>query len=236
MPTKDKDTTIPFETQLGKEQKKETEFIITEGALDKKPKLYNNKRLEYEGKNVMPINLMSEAFHQKKEEDFKKAIDAEKDTDFWDKYVGVQLEEEKTTVDKNVPDGELPNDPDRFKGISKKEPNTIKDQKVEQLVSASAEQKEKIKDADAILFHIYARVHQEGRVLNKVEKQMVEDVKAEKIRIIANVFDKSEEGDVLVDIDGSVYENGKIIDKCNDTKDARANYPEAEMVSPVRRQ
>ena len=146
LPTKDKDNTIPFNAQLDAARKNaEKEPSITEAHMDKKEVDFDSK----DKKQVTDINVETQKHVAKKTEEFKAAED-KKDTTFWDKYVGVQLEGEgqPTKVKDNISDStsQIQNNPDRFKGDN-----------VDKLVMAS------VKDADAMLFHIYAIAAKENR-------------------------------------------------------------------------
>jgi len=164
LPIKDKDNTIPFNKQLDAERKNETSVAITEAGMDKKEVSFGDKT-----EGVMPINVKTEEYNQEHLKDFKKAQDSSKrDTEFWDKYVGVQLEGEgqPTKVDNNIPasSSQLQNNPERF---SKGADDKIKDEglnlKVDKMVMAS------IKDADAMMFHIHAIAAKANRNLNNDE-------------------------------------------------------------------
>jgi len=181
MPIKDKDNTITIEGQI--DRKSEGKPIVTEKALETSGKVYNDKRDDAWDTSVMPINQASEKLDQEKAKSLKAAENEKKDTLFWDKYVGVQMEGEKTTVSRNVPDtgSQLQNNPARFKG-----------EKIDKMVSAS------LKDADAMLFHIYATATQEKRNLTKIEEQQIVDINSGKVRILTaltpQVLDKPQLG------------------------------------------
>ena len=226
LPVKNKDNTVPFNVQLNTARKNvEAEPSITEAKMDKKEVDFNSK----DKKQVMDINVESQKLDNKKNDAFKKSeAAAKKDTEFWDKYVGVQLEEEgmPTKVKVKVPDSssQLPNNPERFKG-----------EKVDKMVMAS------IKDADAMLFHIYAIASKEGRDLSKEEKQQVIDINAGKTRLFAQMVQpirRSLEysggtGDPVIKNEGGkagVYEaDGTKIDEFKSCEEARSNYPEGDI-------
>lgn len=101
------------------------------------------------------------------QEEYKKAENEQKaDTEFWDKYVGVQLEGPKTTVIKNIPDraSQLPS--------KKKDAEEIKNF---------------MKDADAMIFHIYATANSNNRELTHNEKQQIIDINASKTRFMNDI-------------------------------------------------
>jgi hypothetical protein len=171
LPVKNKDNTIPFNVQLNAARKNaESAPSITEYHMEDKEVDFNSK----DKVQVMDINVESQEYDNKKTEAFKKA-EGKKDTAFWDKYVGVQLEGEgqPTKIKDNIPASasQLQNRPERFKGKN-----------VDKMVMAS------IKDADAMLFHIYATATQAARKLTTEEKQQVTDINAGKMRILS--YDK----------------------------------------------
>jgi hypothetical protein len=171
LPVKNKDNTIPFNVQLNAARKNaESAPSITEYHMDDKEVDFSSK----DKVQVMDINVETQDYDNKKTEAFKKA-EGKKDTAFWDKYVGVQLEGEgqPTKIKDNIPASasQLQNQPERFKGKN-----------VDKMVMAS------IKDADAMLFHIYATASKAGRKLTANEKQQVTDINAGKMRILA--FDR----------------------------------------------
>lgn len=218
LPTKDKDNTVPFNKQLDSSRNKDTEKAITEANMSDKI-VFSGEKSE----GVMPINVRTEEYNQKKLDDYKKAENtSKKDTEFWDKYVGVQLEGKKTTVDNNIPASasQLGNHPNRFKG---------KD--IDKLVMAS------IKDADAMLFHIYSMVSKENRDLNIEEKQQVIDINAGKTRLLAQmvapVRRSLEYSDPVIKkergIANVIDQEEGIIDTFKSCEEAKINYPEAEI-------
>ena len=220
LPIKDKDNTIPFNQQLESSRKNKTEVAITEANMD--DKIVDFKSTDK--KQVMDINVESRKYMDEHADAYKKAENAAKaDTEFWDKYVGVQLGGEgmPTKIKNNIPESasQLQNASDRFKG-----------ENIDKMVMAS------IKDADAMLFHIYATASKGDRGLNNEEQQQVIDINSGKIRLAQMVQPvkrclehnpdpkiKQESGKV------GVYENGSKIDEFSDCREAKANYPEGEI-------
>ena len=220
LPTKGKDNTVPFNVQLEASRKNKTSVSITEADMDDKTVDFKST----DKKQVMDINVESRKFMDEHSDAYKKAEAASKaDTEFWDKYVGNQLEGAgmPTKVPNNIPGSasQLQNAPDRFKG-----------EKIDKMVMAS------IKDADAMLFHIYAKASQENRGLTDEEQQQIVDINSGKIRLAQMVqpFKRSLEpgGDPTIKQESGkagVYENGAKIDEFSDCKEAKANYPEGEI-------
>ena len=220
LPIKNKDNTVPFNAQLNAERKNvEAEPSITEAHMDKKEVDFSSK----DKKQVMDINVETQKYEDEKTKAIKEA-EGKKDTAFWDKYVGVQLEGENqpTKIKDNIPASasQLPNKPERFKG-----------EKVDKMVMAS------IKDADAMLFHIYAIAAKGNRELSENEKQQVMDINAGKTRLLAQMVQpvrRSLEYRIDPTIReekgvASVYENGNKIDEFKSCEEAKANYPEGDI-------
>lgn len=165
-----------------------TNDSVIEKALNENPDLYNKKRTDKAYATQVKANdLVSESYDQKTRDDFVKAEQAQdRDTKFWDSYVGDQLTEGKTTIINNVQKSQLENHKDRFKGLDKTM-TTDEDQSVNRgridtpdkfykMVTAN------LKTADAMLFHIYATAATEGRELNEQEEQQVVDINSGKVR------------------------------------------------------
>ena len=220
LPIKNKDNTVPFNQQLEASRKNNTDVEITEASMDDKIADFKCKHK----KQVMDINVESRKYIDEQADAYKKAENATKaDTEFWDKYVGVQLEGTMKKIDNNVPASasQLQNAPDRFKG-----------EKIEKMVMAS------MKDADAMLFHIYATASKESRNLTEEDQQKITDINSGKIRLAQMVqpvkrsLEHSGGNPTIRDEGGKagVYEgDGTKIDEFSDCKDAKANYPEGDI-------
>ena len=226
LPIKNKDNTIPFNVQLNAARKNaEAEPSITESYMDKKEVDFNSK----DKKQVMDINVESQEYDTKKTEAFKNA-EGKKDTAFWDRYVGVQLEGDgrPIKIKDNIPGStsQLQNNPERFKGKN-----------VDKMVMAS------VKDADAMLFHIYATASKAGRELTTDEEQQVTDINAGKMRVLAEGFQmvppirrsleySGKRKDPVIKQEGAgvrVYDNGEPIDEFKSCEEAKQNYPEGDV-------
>lgn len=170
LPVKNKDNTIPFNVQLDKARKNEDTSQIIESKMAKEETAFNEKK-DY----VKEIDKESQKYDNEKTKAYKVSK-KDRDTSFWDKFVGVQMEEEKTSINKNVPSSgsQLQNHPDR---INKKD--------YYKMVSSS------VKDADAMLFHIYATAERDGRNLTKEEEQKVLDIQSGKERLFRENGDKN---------------------------------------------
>jgi len=180
LPTKNLDNINIYEKQLEATRQGKDNFITTEKALEKNDKLYNDRRLD-ENKPIMPINLLAESYDQKHYEAFRKAEkNIKTDTLFWDKYIGVQMEGEKTKVGINIEKNQLENNPDRFKNINTTNVKDIVKVDIDKIASS-------LKDADALLFHIYRTASYENRNLNVREKEIINNINNEKIKILSQL-------------------------------------------------
>ena len=95
-----------------------------------------------------------------------------------------------------------------------------------------------IKDADAMLYHIYAGAVKSDRTLNDEEKQQIVDINSGKMRLIVKArgpVNYSEGVKIYRGLsrEGIVQENGQIIDTLGSMSEAKANYPEAEVWNPA---
>lgn len=138
--------------------------------------------------------------------------------------MGVQLEGKMKNIDGNIPASasQLQNISDRFKG-----------DKIDKMVMAS------VKDADAMLFHIYATVAKENRKLTTQEHQQITDINSGKIRLLAidvtspirRSLEHPSDPIIKKELEGAgVYEaDGTKVDEFKSCEDAKANYPEGEI-------
>lgn len=188
---KDNDNTVPMDRQLLDVRTKNTSDLrITEGALNEDPKLFADRRRDKEYTAGVPtIQLLNEAFDQKKLALLKKQENKEsRDTSFWDDFVGVEMEGKTTKVLKNVPKTQLENAPDRFKSLDKTQPITgdyAKNEKANDKNNKIPDITASLKDADGMLFHIFATAASEKRETNAQENQMIKDINAGKTKLLA---------------------------------------------------
>jgi hypothetical protein len=103
-------------------------------------------------------------------------------TDFWDKYVGTQMDGTPTKVPVQVPceGNQLQNDFDRLKSLTPEQMG--KHDKVRKMVMAS------MRDADAMLFYVYHRAAVENRNLNDEEKVIVTHISEDKAKLIKSLI------------------------------------------------
>ena len=189
---KDNDSTVPFEQRLGEARANKSNNTILEKSLDNNDKLFLERRSDKVAKlPVIPTAALEAAAQAKNLEAFQKIEkEADKETLFWDKYIGSQMDSDmRTNIMKNNPkSSQLENNPDRFNGLNLPLPgNTHEDNaksfgkkdEVTQMVYAS------LKDADAMLFHIYATAATQNRVVNELEQNQVNDINSYKTRLLA---------------------------------------------------
>jgi len=146
-------------------------------------KQLNDAKGGYQKKREVTDNLVTEMAKSSEEtraKDFKKANDAtDRDTSFWDDYVGVQMDEADITriVANDQPSQLVENYKDR-EDFKKGTKETKKTAQVEQFLS----------DADAMLFNIYRNA--QGRDLSEIERKQVNDINSEKIRTLISTESK----------------------------------------------
>jgi hypothetical protein len=182
---KNVDNSVPFNVQL-EAARTGTLTAVTEHQLNKVPTLFNEKRDDRtHNKGVTAPNLVAEAYHQEKLKAFNKAQEGQtRDTSFWDDMVGVQLEGGNpiTKIVSNDQYSQLQNQEDRFKGL-KPDLSTSKD--FNEFVEAS------FKQADQMIFHIFASAAAESRKITAKEKQQITDINSGKARILASFEQKN---------------------------------------------
>ena len=187
-----KDTNVPWETQLGADRDGEDHPGTLEAKMDQNKQVYNLRRTDKAYANPVPQPQgIAEAHDQKHYEVVRKAEGAQdQETMFWDKYVGVDVSDSvKKKVPSNNHKSQLQNHPDRFKSWRKSMPvnekmqedekSFRKEDKIYDMVTAS------LKDADAIVFQLFAKAALEERELNDQEKQQLSDVNSAKARLLA---------------------------------------------------
>ncbi|NJL70403.1 MAG: hypothetical protein HC888_01735 [Candidatus Competibacteraceae bacterium] len=180
------DGSKPFNKLLEKARKGTREAVI-EKVMEQEGAHRTDK---YYKTTVNPLAIQVEAREQNRRDEFLKAQNAQdRDTDFWDKKVGSQMIGEKTKQVANKQKSQLQNNPDRFYGLEGVNAlgGTVKDiekakgkeVQIDKMVTAS------LKDADAMLFQIFATAAAEGREISQTEQQIVTDINASKVRLIA---------------------------------------------------
>jgi hypothetical protein len=174
---------------------------ISEGEMnDSKSELFPHRRYkegEDEGITVSPIDALSTAHDRKFRDAFSKANKGA-DTEFWDKFVGEQLDGEKTTVGRNLPEkgSQLAASPHRFGNLDgvPHDPDAIKNREnfgKELDIEAISKSKDKpleitssLHTADKLLFGIYLKANSEKRELTAEEKEIVAAVNKDKVAML----------------------------------------------------
>lgn len=184
---KKKDNTIAFEKQL-QAVRTGSPNRIAEGEMNKSPKMFNDKRDDRtHHQPAKSQDLVAEANHQKKLKAFRKARKGDdRDTAFWDKFVGSQMINKPTKIVKNEVNTQLQNTENRFSDLKPE----LKE-KVDGMVLSAMQQ------ADKMLFHIYAMAAKEGRELNTQEKQQITDITSGKARILVAAEKSLKTGQLL---------------------------------------
>ena len=182
----------PHEKRMG-DKRTGSNDTVTEKSLNENKKIFNEKRNSDTWKQDAPtINMLDEARNQNQAKALKEAEEKDRNTSFWDDYVGVQMISPKTKITSNVQKSQLENDPERFANLqdvdmSNLKPNEAIDSVLNKAVNVDKMVFASLNDADAMLFNIYYK--SAGRKLTKDEKQMVRDINASKMRIFAQGFD-----------------------------------------------
>lgn len=180
---------VVHENRMDAERQGEDDNKVIEKNLNTNDKLNIADRNDMWDTSIKPENLLSEAYDQKKIKVFKDNMETEqeRDTDFWDKYIGEQMIDKNdiTKIVKNNAPSQLPNESDRFKNITPK--NVIKNKiNIKKRVMAS------LKEADANLLNTYLVAFSNDRDLNKIEKEKISKINNYKKNIIAQ-FGKVED-------------------------------------------
>jgi len=172
---------------------------ILEGALNSIKGTMNKLRDESTDVPLMDFSRESELALS---EDYQKAVDKEGgDTSFWDKYVGDQLPADMITkITNNVQPSQLVENYETREDFDKQNPpigkkvpgaedNIMgKDLEPEQVVvykNKSASVQDLMRDADAMLYHVYRTAAEDSRELTDKEQQMVTDINSAKIRVLS---------------------------------------------------
>lgn len=178
---KDIDTTIQGQLKSVREGSDlgNADGRVTEGQLEhhKSPTDFVPTRKEgiddLQMSPLAALNAAQEAEHVKAFNDASE----KRDTGFWDKYLGVQLQGKRTKVPAQVSnvDSQLQNAFDRTKSL--KPDDMGQHAGLKEMVMAS------MKDADAMLFFLYHKAASEKRELNAEEKTLVDGITADKVKL-----------------------------------------------------
>ena len=159
---------------------KSEDFTILEGALNNVKDTLNKLRDDSTNKPLMDFSKENEWALS---EEYEKAVKKEGgDTSFWDEYVGDQLPADKITkITNNVQPSQLESNYESREDFDKENPSIGKKVPVVEI----------LRDADAMLYHIYRTAAEESRDLTDIEKNMTNDINASKIRVLSQA--KSED-------------------------------------------
>lgn len=166
-----KDRTKTLENQLSK-VRTSSETVTLEAQLDGQKVDDTPVRNGLDKHQALPVNLLAETNDQKKVKALEKAAE-DPETAFWDKYVDSQMVGEHTKVPNKTGPSQLQNNPDRFSGL--KADDVMKNKNVKEMVMAS------LRDADAMLYHIYRAAAEHGRDLTADEQKLVEGINRDKV-------------------------------------------------------
>jgi len=144
---------------------------ITEGALNNTKKGKFNLMKHRVDERQPP--LMD--YYKTNKKEVVKESEKKRDTDFWDKYVGDQLEGEPTKIVSNTSVSQLVSNYDTREEFEKNN-KSIKEASV------------KLSDSDAMLYYIYRKAALENREINEEEKQIVTDINSGKVRILEELI------------------------------------------------
>ncbi|MFW6026630.1 MAG: hypothetical protein ACOCRX_09835 [Candidatus Woesearchaeota archaeon] len=225
-----------------KQNHKDIKKVINENRMDKERQgsddnkvieknLNTNKNLEIADRNkewdttIKPENLLSEAYDQEKLEVFNQNLDdkKERDTSFWDDYVGDQMDEsERTKIIKNKSNSQLHNKSERFNNLT---PENVIENK-----NFSYDEKTAValKKADADLLNIYLTAFSQKRDLNNNDKYKISMINNYKKKILSqqlkDIKDDQEKAkqDALNDI--RQEEDFNMVNKIEDTKEKGEKY------------
>jgi len=158
------------EKQLLENREASGDKVIVEKAIDD-----NTSHLTVRDEKPTSIMDMFIPYEDEFVKAFKAAQEKGRDTAFWDKQVGVQLEKHPKVPSNIQPSQLLVNYEDRI------------DWDQETIVAKKDEIITALKDADAMLYHVYRTASEEQRDLNSDESQIVHDINSDKIRLIAEL-------------------------------------------------
>ena len=149
-----------------------TEGRTTDGQLGhhKTPDGYEPLRADTEKRKFygIPVNELDLAHDAELSKALEKSDSLDADTKFWDKTFG---KEESIALAPS----QLHNHPDRVGKLTPE--NVANDPQLKEMVIAS------LKDADAMLFHIYHTAAINKRELNTVEQSLVDGISQDKVKI-----------------------------------------------------
>lgn len=196
--SKSEDDNVSYQKLLDQSRSENDGLSITESAMNKKDKGKFNMA-DYRSDKTSNVPLMDyniEAEHTLRKENEKnikkEQSNQDRDTSFWDDFVGKQLPEElKTEIVRNLAPSQLVSNYDS-RDEFEKENNSIKKASVNSL-----------KDADAMIYSIYRFAYDNNREINAEEQQIINDINSSKARVLlAQDYDddyRNDQSDIKAD-------------------------------------
>src|SRR5665213_3241378 len=174
---KDKDLDTTTEDQLDEVRQADvTEGRLTEGQLEHHtpPEGYVPNRNANDNLQMLPLDALNAAQEAEHIRAFNEFSEPSRDTAFWDKALGVQLEDKRTKQPNQVPESgsQLQNSEGRLSNL--KVEDMGKHNALKEMVMAS------LKDADAMLYFIFHKAATEKRELNAEEAALVAGITKDK--------------------------------------------------------
>lgn len=162
------------EKQLDNNRVAKTNEVVIEKSMDKADKGINGMKHRIKTEDspgpLMDYSIKADKEYEKEFKKIQGSID--RDTDFWDKFVGEQLLGEPTKIVDNSQYSQLLSNYENRKDFAEHKKEVKKKASV-------------LKDADAMIYYIYRNAAQEKREINKNEEQMIQDISSGKIRLLA---------------------------------------------------
>jgi len=185
---------VLLQAQLDEKRAKASKLEKTiEGSLnDADSPLFPHRQVEdQDSHDVAPVNVLSEAYDNKYREEFAK-LNKDANTEFWDKYIGVQLDDKDR---KKVPAGlpntgsQLQNNPSRFTGLDSVLSDRMNSAKVRPMSGFNGKGKginmfDSLREADKLMFQTYTKAASEKRELTADEKELIVAINKDKTRIL----------------------------------------------------
>lgn len=184
-----------------KRKKAQKADLSTEGQLNEadSPLFPHRQTEENKPQSVMPINALTEAFDRKYREAFSK-LNKDADTEFWDKYIGVQLDGKMTKVPSNIKEtgSQLPNNPSRFGNLDglphESDAATNRDRRGKSVEIKPMQGfkggekpwdlKDSLREADKMMYKTYLLAASENRDLTASEKELIEGINQDKRKML----------------------------------------------------
>lgn len=202
------------EKQL-KEVRVEADSVITEKQLNAAGDTGINKKRRDDGIPLMDMGNEYQKDEKKKiAKEYRKQDKPDEDTAFWDSFLDI----DKPKIVGNVQRSQLLSNYDSREEMNKKNPSVNKK-------SLAA-----LKDADAMLYHIYRVAASESREITAEEKQMICDINSAKIRVLA--YDKNEAENDAASDDADM--RGDEIEKEEKEREEEEKHQEETRWEPIR--